>query len=218
MFWGRHPQLAGRVLQGLRVPQKSTEGTPGSLGLLYWGKLWRLVRNVMATSGRGVVVSRRGIAGAGRHYWVRRGRKSGLVPGGRRTALSLSQLRCAFPTPPPAPGPRHGLSGDRYGGGDRGGPPTTAPQLLNQKAQLTPELSDSRERSTDRGRNEGIPEHLEDPRSSQCSRRQPPTLGLPARAGTPDAWGKGPRKGKWPLLLLIIGWMGAGCHGQYSCR
>lgn len=32
-FW--HPRLAGRGLQELRVPQKSAEGTPGSLELHY---------------------------------------------------------------------------------------------------------------------------------------------------------------------------------------
>lgn len=69
-FWGRRPRLARRVLQGLRVPQKSAERTPRLLGLRYTktGELWRLVRNAMAASGRGVVVSRRGIGGAGRHH------------------------------------------------------------------------------------------------------------------------------------------------------
>lgn len=136
----------------------------------------------------------------------------------RRATLSLSQLHRAFPTPPPAPRASPWTQRRQVGGWEPRGASHHRSSAPKPVSPTYPELSDSRERSTGRGRNEGIPEHLGDPRGAQCSRRQPPTLGLPGRAGTPDAWGKGPRKGKWPLLLLIVRWMGAGCHGQYPCR
>lgn len=101
MFWGRHPRLAGRVLQGLRVLQKSTEGTPGSLGLLYWGKLWKLVKcDGDFREGRGRLEAWHSWGGATPLGQQRQ--EIGLVPGGAQPCpfLSIAARSPPHPLPP----------------------------------------------------------------------------------------------------------------------